>query len=185
MGIGALFWIAVGLSMDAMAVSACKGLAAERIRFSQCMAAGLYFGLFQALMPLCGYLFGRGFSDEITSVDHWIAFLLLSVIGGKMLLDSRRPDPAQNSSFSPRVLLPLAIATSIDALAVGVSFAFFQVNILTALLIIGLVTFILSSLGVLIGSRAGTRLHARAQVTGGVILILMGLKILWEHLKAT
>ena len=178
-----LAFIAVGLSMDALAVSVCKGLAAERVSFRSCVASGMYFGLFQALMPLTGYLLGQGFSDEITAVDHWIAFLLLTVIGLKMLYDARSPHPAHNSSFSPQIMLPLAVATSIDALAIGVGFAFLQVSILHALLIIGIVTFALSALGVWLGGMAGIRFRSRAELLGGAILIVMGLKILTEHLR--
>ena len=177
-----LIIVSVSLSMDALAASICKGLAAERIRLRQCILTGLYFGSFQALMPLTGYLLGSGFSDQITAIDHWIVFLLLTVIGGKMIFDSRCGDDALSSSFSFQAMLPLAIATSIDALAVGAGFAFLNLRILPAVSLIGGITFLLSALGVRIGSLFGSRYRAAAQLTGGIILLFMGAKILLEHL---
>ena len=179
-----LFVIAVGLAMDAFAVSICKGLASREVRPLQCLTVGSYFGFFQAAMPLAGYLFGVSFSSLIASVDHWIAFLLLAAIGLKMMMDAREHDAFPDPSLSPRAMLPLAVATSIDALAVGVSFAFLQVRILPAVALIGAVTFCLSALGVRLGGVFGSRFHAPAERTGGGILILMGAKILLEHLCA-
>lgn len=182
------FWelalIAFGLSMDALAVAVCKGLASEKPSYRSCIITGLYFGIFQALMPLTGYLLAQGFSGSISAVDHWIAFVLLTVIGLKMLFDMRSPNPAHNSSFTPSVMLPLAIATSIDALTIGAGFAFLQINILHALLLIGSVTFILSALGVRLGALVGLRFRSRAELLGGMILIAMGAKILLEHLNS-
>lgn len=174
--------ISFGLSMDAMAVSICKGLSAEKIPFKHCALTGLYFGSFQALMPLTGYLLGSGFSDRICAVDHWIVFLLLSVLGIKMLLDARRADDALDASFSLQSMLPLALATSIDALAVGAGFALLNIRILPAASLIGAITFILSAAGVHLGSLFGSRFRAAAQLAGGLILLLMGIKTLAEHL---
>ncbi len=177
-----LFAVAVGLSMDACAVSISKGLVASPVRMRHCLATGLCFGLFQAGMPLAGYVLGDRFASEITLIDHWIAFLLLSVIGVRMLIDARGGGDAVDDSFTFRSLLPLAIATSIDALAVGVGFAFLKIRILPAVSLIGAVTFTLSALGVKLGSAAGIRFRAAAEAFGGFILLLMGVKILLEHL---
>ena len=177
-----LFVISIGLSMDALAVSICKGLSAEKITFRHCALTGLYFGVFQALMPLTGYLLGSGFSDRISPVDHWIAFLLLTVLGVKMMLDARRTEDRLDASFSPRSMLPLALATSIDALAVGAGFALMNIPILPAVSLIGAVTFLLSALGVRLGSLFGNRFRAPSQLAGGLILLFMGFKILIEHL---
>lgn len=177
-----LFLIAVGLSMDALAVSVCKGLAASEVRTPHCLLTGALFGLFQAAMPLIGYRLGEGFSDQITAVDHWIAFFLLLVIGIKMLADARRGDDLLDASFSFRALLPLSVATSIDAMAVGVGFAFLKIRILPAVLLIGSITFVLSSLGVRMGSLLGSRFRKAAEAAGGIILILLGAKILADHL---
>ncbi|MBQ2956500.1 MAG: manganese efflux pump [Clostridia bacterium] len=177
-----LFFVAVGLSMDAFAVAICKGLACKKVRFVHCLITGLFFGLFQAGMPLAGYLLGEGFSDRITAVDHWISFFLLFIIGAKMLLDARRGDDLLDASFSCSAMLPLALATSVDALAIGVGFAFLKIRILPAVLLIGLTTFILSSLGVYTGSFLGSRFRKIAEIAGGIILILLGGKILADHL---
>lgn len=184
MSLWELAFIAFGLSMDALAVAVCKGLASEKPSYRSCVITGLYFGVFQALMPLTGYLLAQGFSGSISTVDHWIAFLLLTAIGVKMLFDMRSPHPVHNSSFAPSIMFPLAIATSIDALTIGAGFAFLQINILPALLIIGFVTFILSALGVRLGALAGLRFRSRAELLGGIILIAMGVKILIEHLNS-
>ena len=178
-----LMIVSVGLSMDALAVAVCKGLACRKVSFRQCMLTGLYFGFFQALMPLTGFLLGSGFSDRITETDHWIAFLLLSVIGFKMLLDARGADDRLDSSFSLRAMLPLAVATSIDALAMGAGFAFLNLSILPTVSLIGAITFVLSSSGVRLGSLFGSRFRAAAQLTGGLILLFMGTKILIDHLN--
>ena len=177
-----LFIIAVGLSMDAFAVSICKGLSAGRVSPRHALTCGLWFGGFQALMPLLGWLLGTRFQGLITSVDHWIAFVLLALIGGSMVRESRsREEEEVDASFTPRAMLPLAVATSIDALAVGVTFAFLRVEIAPAAALIGVTTLVLSALGVKAGSVFGDRFQSRAELAGGVILILMGTKILLEH----
>lgn len=177
-----LFVIAVGLSMDAFAVAICKGLSLQKLRWKDALVTGVYFGGFQAGMPFVGYLLGANFQDVIRSVDHWIAFVLLGVIGGNMILESRKEAEQMDASFGVRTMLPLAVATSIDALAVGVGFAFLQVDILPAVCLIGVVTFIFSLAGIKIGHVFGAKYKARAEVIGGIILILMGGKILLEHL---
>ena len=181
-----LFLIAVGLSMDAFAVAICKGLATGRVKLGQMVIVGLWFGIFQALMPLIGYLLGVNFSTLIQSIDHWIAFILLGLIGANMIREAIGGDEEccneEDNSYSIRAMLPLAIATSIDALAVGVSFAFLSVDIVPAVSFIGVCTFILSAFGVKIGSVFGLRFKKKAEIAGGVILILMGAKILLEHL---
>ena len=177
-----LFLVAVGLSMDAFAVSVCKGLSVPALRPSHSLICGAYFGAFQALMPLIGWLLGVRFQDMITSVDHWIAFVLLGLIGFNMIRESREEDECLDASFTFRAMLPLAVATSIDALAVGVTFAFLRVDILPAVLFIGVITFALSAVGVRIGAAFGARFKGGAELAGGVILILMGTRILLEHL---
>jgi putative Mn2+ efflux pump MntP len=178
-----LIILAAGLAMDAFAVSICKGLSVRKYRKGQSVTAGLYFGGFQALMPVIGWLLGRQFESLIKSVDHWIAFALLALIGANMIRESfKKDDENVNGSFTPRVMLPLAVATSIDALAVGVVFAFEEVKIVPAVLIIGAVTFALSVIGVVIGNRFGAKYNKRAEIAGGVILILLGGKILLEGL---
>jgi len=188
MGIIELFLIAVGLSMDAFAVAVCKGLAIRNMKSSlkYSVIVGLYFGVFQAVMPLIGYLLGAQFSDKITSIDHWVVFGLLCVIGGKMIWESfdKSPEEAEEGSpISVGKMLPLALATSIDALAVGVSFAFLRVDIVPAITFIGVITFVLSIVGVKIGNIFGTKFQAKAEFAGGVILVLMGIKLLLEHLN--
>lgn len=184
MGFFELFFIAVGLSMDAFAVSICKGLSVGKVRAGHCLAAGGYFGGFQALMPLVGYLLGTRLESLITQVDHWIVFGLLAFIGFNMIRESRECAECQvmESSFGPRAMLPLAVATSIDALAVGITFAFLEVPILPAASVIGVTTFCLSLAGVAVGNFFGARYKRRAELSGGVILILLGVKILLEHL---
>lgn len=178
-----LFIIAVSLSMDAFAVSVCKGLSVERPRLRHCLTCGGWFGAFQALMPLIGWLLGVRFQGMIVSVDHWIAFVLLGLIGFNMVRESRGSEAEElDASFSPRAMLPLAVATSIDALAVGVTFAFLQVdNIFLAVAFIGVITFVLSAAGVKVGAAFGVRFKSRAELAGGLILIGMGVKILIEH----
>ena len=188
MGIIELFLIAVGLSMDAFAVAVCKGLAMRNFKsgIKNAVIVGLYFGVFQAVMPLIGYILGAQFSDKITSIDHWVVFGLLSVIGGKMIWESFDKTPEEISEGSPisfGKMLPLALATSIDALAVGVSFAFLRVDIVPAITFIGVITFVLSIVGVKIGNIFGTKFQAKAEFAGGVILVLMGIKLLLEHLN--
>lgn len=178
-----LFLVAVGLSMDAFAVAICKGLALKEARPRHMVLVGLWFGGFQALMPVVGYLVGVQFKDAITAVDHWIAFGLLAVIGGNMVREALSGDAEEaDASLSPKNMLLLALATSIDALAVGVGFAFLDVNIGAAAGFIGAVTFVLSGVGMKVGSLFGAKYKNRAELAGGVILILLGTKILLEHL---
>ena len=182
------FWeiltIAVGLSMDAFAVSVCKGLSVEKVKAKHLWIAGAYFGGFQALMPLIGYFLGTSFRSLIESVDHWIAFGLLVFIGGNMIWESRgRGEETMDASFSVKAMLPLAVATSIDALTVGITFAFLNVNLILAITLIGIITFVLSVIGTKIGNRFGDAYERNAELVGGCILILLGLKILLEHLN--
>lgn len=176
-----LFIIAVGLSMDAFAVAVCKGLSLPKMEPKHAVLAGGYFGVFQGLMPLIGYLLGVQFQHAITSVDHWIAFILLGIIGANMIKESRSQEDEGDPSFDVRSMLILAVATSIDALAVGVTFAFLQVQIIPAVLFIGITTCVLSMAGVQIGHVFGCRYKAGAELAGGLILVLMGTKILLEH----
>lgn len=178
-----LFIIAVGLSMDAFAVSICKGLALQKLSLRKAAIVGLWFGGFQILMPVIGYLLGSQFQDYVTNIDHWIAFILLALIGGNMIREALAGDEEKASdSLAFREMLLLAVATSIDALAVGVTFAFLQVHIIPAVTLIGITTFTLSAIGVKIGNLFGNRYKSKAELAGGVILILMGVKILLEHL---
>lgn len=183
MGILELFLLAVGLSMDAFAVAICKGLALKQVKPAQMALVGLWFGGFQALMPVVGYFVGVQFKDAITAIDHWIAFVLLAIIGGNMIREAfSREEEEADASLSFKKMLPLAVATSIDALAVGVSFAFLDVQIGIAASFIGVVTFLLSAAGVKVGSLFGAKYKQRAELVGGVILVLLGVKILLEHL---
>ena len=182
MHIAELLLIAVGLSMDAFAVSVCKGLSVKELRPRHALLAGLYFGGFQFLMPVLGWLLGYRFEAMITSIDHWIAFLLLSLIGGNMIRESFSEEEELNDDFGVKTMLLLAVATSIDALAVGITFAFLSVRILPAAGLIGLITFLLSVAGIHIGRAFGARYKAGAERLGGIILILIGVKILLEHL---
>lgn len=183
MSLPELFLLAVGLSMDALAVSICKGLSGPALKLRHLVITGLYFGIFQALMPLLGWLLGAQFERFISNFDHWIVFILLGFIGLGMIKESREAScPASSRSFGPREMFPLAIATSIDALAAGVSLALLEVDILWAIGLIGLTTFCLSALGVWVGHRFGARYKSRAELAGGIVLILMGSKILLQHL---
>ena len=183
MQIWEIIGIAIGLSMDAFAVSVCKGMSVKDVKLSHMMIAGLYFGGFQALMPFLGYLLGEQFESLITSIDHWIAFVLLCIIGINMIREAvSKKEEQLNNSFGFKAMIVLAIATSIDALAVGITFAFLQVDILTAILIIGITTFILSAIGVKIGNAFGSKFKKKAELFGGIVLILIGTKILLEHL---
>ena len=171
--------------MDAFAVSIGKGLSARRASWREALTVGLWFGGFQALMPVIGYFLGIRFAEMVSKVDHWIAFGLLFLIGGNMILEALKEDDAQNqadSSFGFRTMLVLAIATSIDALALGISFAFLGTNIWSAVSLIGVTTFLFSVVGLLIGKKVGGRFHKRAEILGGVILVIIGLKILIEHM---
>lgn len=179
-----LLILAIGLSMDAFAVAICKGLAIKEARVKHMIIAGAYFGGFQALMPVIGYLLGVNFKGLIERFDHWIAFFLLALIGGNMLREalSKGEEEELNTSFGPKSMIPLAVATSIDALAVGVTFAFLQVRIIPAVSMIGITTFLFSLVGVKIGNIFGLKYKTKAEFAGGLILILIGLKILLEHL---
>ncbi len=184
MGFVELLLIAVGLSMDAFAVSVCKGLSERSLRAKHYFIIGAWFGGFQALMPLLGYLLGSAFEQYITSFDHWVAFVLLGLIGGNMIREAfSKDEEEQDASFGFRTMLLLAIATSIDALAVGITFALLpDVNIFAAISLIGVTTFILSAIGLKVGNVFGAKYKAKAEFVGGVILILIGTKILLEHL---
>ena len=178
-----LFLTAVGLSMDAFAVSICKGLSMRKLNIRHTVIIGLYFGGFQALMPLMGYLMGISFQEALTAYDHWAAFILLAIIGGNMIRESfSREDGDCDPSLAPLGMLLLAVATSIDALAVGVTFAFLRVDIVPAVAFIGACTFVISAAGVKIGNVFGMRYRSKAELAGGVVLILIGVKILLEHL---
>ena len=183
MGTAELFLLAVGLSMDALAVALCKGLALGKLDLGRALWVGLWFGGFQGLMPLAGWALGAGFARSIAAIDHWVAFLLLGWLGGNMLCTARADEPEDSSAaLDLRAMLPLAVATSIDALAVGVTFAFLRVDILPAVCFIGAVTFVFSFAGVKMGSVFGARYQSKAELFGGGVLIGMGIKILLEHL---
>ena len=183
MGLWELFVIALGLSMDAFAVSICKGLSVRRCTARHMLICGLYFGVFQAAMPLIGYALGAQFESLVTAIAPYIAFALLAFIGANMIKEARSEEEESiDDDFSMKAMIPLAVATSIDALAVGVSFAFLQVDIVPAVLFIGVTTFVCCVIGVKVGSLFGSRYKQRAELFGGVVLILMGLKILLEHL---
>lgn len=183
MGLAELFILAVGLSMDAFAVSVCKGLSLGRIRMKHMCIAGVWFGGFQALMPLAGYFLGSFFTDMITRYAHWIAFALLLYLGGGMVKSAREGESCRvDSAMDVKHMFLLAIATSIDALAVGVTFAFLKVSIVPAVSFIGSVTFVCSAAGVKIGSMFGAKYKSRAELCGGVILIILGCKILLDGL---
>lgn len=182
MSILELLLIAVGLSMDAFAVSICKGLSMNRMELGKALLCGAWFGVFQALMPIIGYFAGKHFADAVASVDHWIVFLLLALIGGNMIREAKNPEEDVDPSFGVLNMFLLAVATSIDALAVGVSFAFLRMNIWISALIIGCTTLIISIAGVKIGNVFGLKYKSKAEIAGGIILILIGLKILVEHL---
>ena len=181
-----VFLIGIALSMDAFVVSVGKGLAVGKTRLRHALAVGIWFGGFQALMPLIGYLLGSSFSELVSSIDHWIAFGLLFLIGGNMIRESLQGDSdSADESFGFRTMLILAVATSIDALACGVTFAFLDTDIWSAAAIIGTTTFVLSIIGLRTGSYLGERFHKYAGVAGGVVLVCIGLKILIEHLFFT
>ncbi|MBQ4509297.1 MAG: manganese efflux pump [Clostridia bacterium] len=185
MGIPELIITAIALSMDAFAVSICKGLAMKRVTFKEMAIVGLWFGGFQALMPLIGYFLGSAFEKYIVAVDHWIAFTLLALIGVLMIKESGDKDEEKaDASLGLKTMLLMAIATSIDALAVGVSYGILpNINIWVAISSIGIITFLLCMLGVKIGNVFGAKYKSKAELTGGIILILIGAKILLEHLE--
>ena len=183
-----LFLLGVGLSMDAFAVSVCKGLGMKKLNKKQALIIGLYFGGFQALMPFVGWLLGSQFQKYITSIDHWIAFILLGFIGGKMMIEAVREwneeevVDVMDAPIDHKNMLVLAVATSIDALTVGITFAFLGTPIVEAITIIGITTMVISSAGVVVGNFFGSRYKSKAEFIGGLILVLLGLKILLEHL---
>ena len=183
-----LFLLGIGLAMDAFAVSVCKGLGMRRLNKKQTLIIGLYFGGFQALMPLIGWLLGSQFQKYITSIDHWLAFILLGFIGGKMMIEAIREWNEEetvdviDAPLDHKNMLVLAVATSIDALAVGITFAFLDTPIIEAITIIGITTMIISIIGVVVGNFFGSRYKSKAEFIGGLILVLLGLKILLEHL---
>lgn len=183
MGFLSIVVIAVGLAMDAFAVAICKGLSMKKMNWRKGLIVGGYFGFFQALMPLIGYLLGVGFQEKVTGVDHWIVFILLGTIGINMIKEAlSKEEECKNDNVNFKEMVVLAIATSIDALAVGMTMAFLEVKIITAVLVIGIITFIISVIGVKIGNIFGDKYEKKSEFIGGVILILMGLKILLEHL---
>ena len=176
--------MAIGLSMDAFAVSICKGLSVRKATLRQCVTAGVWFGGFQAIMPVIGYYVGRSFSSLIKNYDHWVAFALLLLIGANMIKGSLSNSEGElNDSFGFKAMLILAIATSIDALAVGVTLSFLNADIWSSVLIIGVTTFIFSAGGVRIGNVFGAKYKSKSELAGGIILILIGIKIIFEHLK--
>ena len=183
MSILEILLLGIGLSMDAFAVSICKGLSTKKLQFKHYLIIGAWFGGFQALMPTIGYFLGSTFEQYITAFDHWVAFVLLAAIGANMIKESfSREESETSASFAFKTMLLMALATSIDALAVGITFAFLRVDILTSVGLIGVTTFALSIVGVAVGHRFGARYEKPATVAGGIVLILIGLKILIEHL---
>ena len=187
MGFFEMFLLAVGLSMDAFAVSVCKGLSMKKAGAREGVICGAWFGGFQALMPVIGFFLGTLFADAIEAFDHWIAFILLAIIGGKMIWEVIKGEEdgcetCGEDKLDLKQLLVMAIATSIDALAVGITFAFLRVNIVPAVSLIGITTFVLSFIGVAIGNRFGSKYKSKAELAGGIVLVLIGLKILLEHL---
>lgn len=183
MSFGELILIAVGLSMDAFAVAVCKGLSIRNLKWRDCAIVGLYFGLFQAGMPVIGYYLGNTFAQAVASIDHWIAFVLLGLIGGRMIWESIHGDENEcDPSLGVREMTALAVATSLDALAIGVSFAFLGVDILPAAGLIGCITFLMSFCGVRLGKTLGGQFQSKAELGGGIVLVLLGIKILCEHL---
>lgn len=183
MGIIELIILSIGLAMDAFAVAICKGLSMQKMNWKKACIIGAYFGIFQALMPLAGYLLGVNFQEKIANIDHWVAFILLGIIGLNMIKEAiSKETEIANDSIKFKDMLILAIATSIDALAVGITFAFLKVNILLAISLIGSITFAISVAGVKIGNIFGDKYEKKAEFAGGVILVLLGTKILLEHL---
>lgn len=183
MGLVEILLLAVGLAMDAFAVSICKGLSMKKMNWNKAIIIALYFGVFQALMPVLGYFLGTTFERLVTKFDHWVAFILLIAIGGNMIKEAfDKEDEKKNDKVDFKTMIVLALATSIDALAVGITFAFLDVNLILAVSIIGIITFIISILGVKMGNRFGNKYQNKAELAGGVILILLGTKILLEHL---
>ncbi len=183
MGIIELILLSIGLAMDAFAVSICKGISMKRMNWRKALIIGMYFGGFQALMPVIGYFLGTAFESIITNIDHWVAFILLGIIGGNMIKEAFEDESENcNDDVGFKTMIMLAIATSIDALAVGITFAFLKVNLIAAISMIGVITFVLSIIGTKIGNRFGDKYESKAELVGGVILVLLGIKILLEHL---
>ena len=183
MSFAEIFFRGIGLAMDALAVSICKGLAFKKMNWKNAIIIAIYFGLFQAIMPVFGYFLGTTFERFVTVVDHWVAFILLCIIGGSMIREAfDNEDEKKNDKLDFKTMIVLAIATSIDALAVGITFAFFDVNILRSSVIIGIVTFTISMFGVKIGNKFGDKYQNKAEFFGGALLIILGIKILLEHL---
>ena len=176
-----VFLIGLGLSMDALAVSICKGLSFQQMSWKKALIPGIYFGAFQALMPTLGYFLGTGFEELIRDYDHWVAFGLLAFIGINMIRESRDGEVKADPRMTPRVMIPLAIATSIDALAAGISFGVLRAGILGPAALIGCTTLVISTLGFKVGNAFGSRYKSKAEMAGGIILILIGIKILIEH----
>lgn len=183
MGTIELLLLSIGLAMDAFAVSICKGISMKKMNWKKAVIIGIYFGGFQALMPVIGYFLGTAFESIITNIDHWVAFILLGIIGGNMIKESFGNESENcNDDVGFKTMLILAIATSIDALAVGITFAFLKVNLVAAISMIGVITFALSVVGTKIGNRFGDKYESKAELVGGIILVLLGIKILLEHL---
>ncbi len=182
MGIAEILFMSVGLGMDAFAVAICKGLSMIKMKWKNAIVIGIYFGIFQALMPWIGYMCGKNFSSAITKIDNYIAFFLIASIGTNMLIEAfkKKDEEEINDDIHPRTMIVLAIATSLDALAVGVTLAFLKVSILKPIISIGLITFLLSLIGVKIGNIFGEKYKKHSQIAGGVILILIAIKILIE-----
>ena len=186
MSIIEILLISVGLAMDAFAVSVCKGLSMKKMNWKKAIIVALYFGFFQALMPTIGYFLGTTFENIVTKIDHWLTFILLSAIGINMLKEAfSKEKESLNDEVNFKTMIVLALATSIDALAIGITFAFLKVNLLSAVMMIGIITFTISIIGVKIGNKFGDKYDKKAEIFGGVILIILGLKILVEHLSTT
>ena len=183
MSILELILLSVALAMDAFAVSICKGLSLKKIEINHMLLAGIWFGGFQALMPVLGYFCGSKFADKVDKFDHWIAFLILALIGASMIKESRDDEEEANSNMDVKTMFFLAVATSIDALTVGITFAFLDVNIVLAVVMIGVITFVISSAGVKIGSIFGDKYKSKAEMVGGVVLIMIGVKTLLTGLS--
>ena len=183
MSILEIILLSVALAMDAFAVSICKGLSVKKVKIKHMLLAGIWFGGFQALMPVLGYFCGSKFADKVDKFDHWIAFLILALIGASMIKESRDDEEEENSNMDFKTMFFLAVATSIDALTVGITFAFLDVNIVLAVVMIGVITFAISGIGVKIGSLFGDKYKSKAEITGGVVLILIGLKTLLTGLS--
>ena len=180
MSILEIFLIGISLSMDAFAVSICKGLSMNKVKVKRCLIVGIYFGIFQALMPILGYFFGSSFKDIIINVDHFIIFLILLLIGINMITEQ---EEKVDNNINFKTMLLLSIATSIDAFAVGITFSFLNINIISSVIIIGLTTFTISFIGVLLGNQIGNKYQRKAKILGGITLIILGIKILVEHLN--